>query len=66
MQLARLKVEISPNTLHHLLFVPGMNAASVYAAAQITEFVSLLEVPFDTSVIEWRVTNTSKGKVNGC
>jgi hypothetical protein len=42
-----------------------MNAASVYTPAQITEFVNLLEVPFDPSVIEWRVTNTSKSKVNG-
>jgi hypothetical protein len=30
--------------------VPGMHAASVYTAAQIAEFVSLLEVPFDPSV----------------
>lgn len=46
-------------------FVPGMNAASAYTLAQIAEFVSLLEVPFDPCVIEWRVINTSKSKVNG-
>jgi hypothetical protein len=28
---------------------------------QVKQFVALLEVPFDPSVIEWRVTNTSKG-----
>jgi hypothetical protein len=32
---------------------------------QVKQFVALLEVPFDPHVIEWRVTNTSKGKVNG-
>jgi hypothetical protein len=52
---------------HHTApcLVPGMNAVSIYTPAQIKEFVNLLEVPFDTSVIEWRVINTSKGKVNG-
>jgi hypothetical protein len=37
------------------------NSASQYTATQIKEFVALLEVPFDPGVIEWRVTNTSKG-----
>lgn len=41
--------------------VPGLNAAPPFSAAQIKEFVSLLEIPFDPGVIEWRVTNTSKG-----
>ena len=36
-----------------------------FAPEQIKQFVALLEVPFDPIVIEWRVTNTSKGKVNG-
>jgi hypothetical protein len=40
---------------------PGWNTATHYTAAQIKEFVALLEVPFDPSVIEWRVTNTTKG-----
>ena len=40
---------------------PGVSAVTLYTQAQIKEFVSLLEVPFDPSVIEWRVTNTSKG-----
>ena len=33
---------------------------SRFTPEQIREFVTLLEVPFDSSVIEWRVTNTSK------
>jgi hypothetical protein len=33
-----------------------------YTPAQITEFVTLLEIPFPTSVIEWRVVSTSKNK----
>ncbi|MBZ5505108.1 MAG: hypothetical protein LAO78_06455 [Acidobacteriia bacterium] len=37
------------------------NSTSQYTATQIKEFVALLEVPFDPGVIEWRVTNTSKG-----
>ena len=37
------------------------NSAAQYTPAQIKEFVALLEVPFDPGVIEWRVTNTSKG-----
>jgi len=42
-------------------FIPAMNAAFQFSPAQIKEFVSLLEIPFEPSVIEWRVTNTSKG-----
>ena len=41
--------------------VPGLNAGLSFSPAQIKEFVSLLEIPFDPGVIEWRVTNTSKG-----
>ena len=41
--------------------VPGVNSASLYTPAQIKEFVSLLEIPFEPALIEWRVTNTSKG-----
>jgi hypothetical protein len=37
------------------------SSATQYTATQIKEFVALLEVPFDPGVIEWRVTNTSKG-----
>lgn len=40
---------------------PGWNSATHYTAEQVKEFVALLEVPFDPAVIEWRVTNTSKG-----
>ena len=39
---------------------PGPNTTQ-YTAEQITEFVAILEVPFDPAVIEWRVTNTTKG-----
>jgi len=43
--------------------IQSLNASSTnqYTATQIKEFVALLEVPFDPRVIEWRVTNTSKG-----
>src|SRR6185312_17096480 len=36
----------------------GQNAQ--FSPEQVRHFVELLEVPFDPSVIEWRVTNTSK------
>lgn len=42
-------------------FAPGMNAISLYSPAQIKQFVSRLEIPFEPALIEWRVTNTSKG-----
>jgi hypothetical protein len=41
--------------------LPGTSPALQFTPEQIKEFVGLLEVPFDSSVIEWRVTNTSKG-----
>ena len=37
---------------------------SQFAREQVKRFVDLLEVPFDGSVIEWRVTNTSKRNGN--
>ena len=37
------------------------NTAPQYTTERIKEFVTLLEVPFDPRVIDWRVTNTSKG-----
>lgn len=40
---------------------PGPNTTTYYTAEEIKEFVALLEVPFDPAVIEWRVTNTTKG-----
>jgi hypothetical protein len=43
----------------------GSVPAGQFAPEQIKQFVALLEVPFDPLVIEWRVTNTSKAKVNG-
>jgi hypothetical protein len=47
---------------------PGPNDAAFgrsaqFSPEQVRRFVELLEVPFDPSVIEWRVTNT--GKSNG-
>ena len=39
--------------------------ASRFPAAKIKEFVAELEVPFDASAIEWRVTNTAKGEQRG-
>ena len=47
-------------------FVPPANDTNIPAAltpnaAKIKELISNLEVPFHPSVIEWRVTNTSKG-----
>jgi len=43
---------------------PGMIATggSRFSAGQIKELVAALEVPFDPSQIEWRVTNTTKGQ----
>ena len=39
----------------------GMSPGPQFTPEQIKEFVAELEVPFDPSVIEWRVTNTTKG-----
>ncbi len=39
----------------------GMSPTPQFTPEQIKEFVAQLEVPFDPSVIEWRVINTSKG-----
>ena len=45
---------------------PAMTSTpGLFNPDRIKQFVALLEVPFDPLVIEWRVTNTSKGKVNG-
>jgi hypothetical protein len=43
----------------------GSSTPGGFTPDQVKQFVAQLEVPFDASVIEWRVTNTSKGKVNG-
>jgi hypothetical protein len=39
--------------------------AERFGANKIKELVAELEVPFDPSVIEWRVTNTAKGEHRG-
>ena len=45
---------------------PAMTSTpGLFNPDRIKQFVALLEVPFDPLVIEWRVTNTSKGRVNG-
>ena len=38
----------------------GTSTPQQFTPEQIKKFVDLLEVPFDGSVIEWRVTNTTK------
>jgi hypothetical protein len=40
---------------------PNIPTGQQLTAATIKELLANLEVPFDPSVIEWRVTNTSKG-----
>src|SRR5436309_4382370 len=39
--------------------------ATSFSAEKIREIVAELEVPFDSSVIEWRVTNTAHDKARG-
>jgi hypothetical protein len=39
---------------------PIVGAASQFTAEQIRQLVAALEVPFDPSQIDWRVTNTTK------
>jgi hypothetical protein len=41
------------------------STSAQFTPQQIRHFVGQLEVPFAPSVVEWRVINTSKGKVNG-
>ncbi len=40
-------------------------AATRFSAEKIKKLVSELEVPFDESAIDWRVTNTAKGEQRG-
>ena len=40
-------------------------AASRFSPKKIKQLVSELEVPFDESAIDWRVTNTAKGERRG-
>lgn len=40
-------------------------AASCFPPEKIMQLVSELEVPFDESAIEWRLTNTAKGEQRG-
>jgi hypothetical protein len=47
-----------------LLLTPAATPAQ-YTPEQIKQMVARLEVPFDPSVIEWRVTRTTKSTGNG-
>ena len=40
-------------------------ATSLFASQKVQELFKELEVPFDPSVIEWRVTNTAKTELRG-
>ena len=52
---------VGPHTSAPPANLPGTSTPTQFTTEQISQFVALLEVPFDSSVIEWRVTNTSKG-----
>jgi hypothetical protein len=41
--------------------VTGLNSRRQFTGDKIKSFMFRLEVPFDPSVVEWCVTNTSKG-----
>jgi len=45
--------------------VPITNGAASLGADRIAQIIADLAVPFDPSVIEWRVTNTAKDKARG-
>ena len=55
----------SVDASHRLQSAPGAmvqgGPTAQFTPDQVKQFVVLLEVPFDPSVIEWRVTNTRKG-----
>jgi hypothetical protein len=45
--------------------VLNVPATSLFASQKVPELFKELEVPFDPSVIEWRVTNATKDKTRG-
>lgn len=46
--------------------VPSAHSQAGYTPEEIKSFISRLEIPFEASLINWRVTNTSKnGKLRG-
>jgi hypothetical protein len=54
----------SPET--HAVHVPEFSGNQRFSQQQIKNFCAALEIPFDSEVIDWRVTNTSKnGKLRG-
>jgi len=44
------------------LTASSRTTASQYSEDRVKELVEALEVPFDSSQIEWRVTNTTKNQ----
>jgi hypothetical protein len=56
-----LNSSVGPHTSVPPANLPGTSTPTQFTIEQINQLVALLEVPFDSSVIEWRVTNTSKG-----
>ena len=56
------------STANHSALVSDLQiqpAASRFPPEKIKQLVSELEVPFDESAIDWRVTNTAKGEQRG-
>ena len=56
------------STANHSALVSDLQiptAAPRFPEEKIKQFVSELEVPFDESAIDWRVTNTAKGEQRG-
>ena len=56
------------STANHSALVSDLQiqpAASRFPPEKIEQLVSELEVPFDESAIDWRVTNTAKGEQRG-
>jgi hypothetical protein len=62
-------IENPSEQVAHAAVPPALMRASIgpqFTTDQIKELIAELEVPFDPTVIEWRVTNTTKsGKLRG-
>ena len=55
----------SPET-HAVHLPPEFSGNQRFSQQEIKDFCAALEIPFDSRVIDWRVTNTSKnGKLRG-
>lgn len=57
----------SPPAVNGSESVPSLitNGAASLGTERIAQIITALQVPFDPSVIEWRVTNTAKDKARG-